>query len=133
MNVRKFIYNSVLQHNYNMRLLDARIGGVYANIYTIEMNNSKHRSYYESSLYSNESVKPLPCTGQSVCDVSMAVAGELVGRYRTLAMGKNSASLHSFHDYGIGHSWIQEKNPSFQLIENAEAEPESEKTEEENE
>ena len=122
MNVRKFIYNKVLECNNRQLLLDARIGGIYANIYTIDMVCRSHREYYESSLYSNDYVKPLPCTGQSICDVSMAVAGELVGRYRTYAMGKTYPSLHSFHDYGMGHSWIQEKNRNFTLLANDSAE-----------
>lgn len=115
MNVRKFIYQQMKQSNYSGLLLDPRIGGLFANIYSIDFEYVKATEYYESSLYSNEAAAPLPCTGQSICDVSMAVSGELVGRYRTHAMGNDLPAFHTFHDYKIGHSWIQEQNPYFSL------------------
>lgn len=116
MEVRKNIYASV--KNSGLLLLDARIGGLFANIYDIPLSNPKASEYYKSSLYSNSIVQALPCTGQSVCDVSMTVAGELVGRYRNFAMGKQYPSFHTFHDYKIGQMWIQELNPDFSIEDN---------------
>lgn len=89
-------------------IIDGRIGGQFANIYTIRTTFSEAAKYYESQLFTDEevdSIAPLPCTGKSVVDISMAVAGELVGRYRHFTHGE-IINMHSFNDYKIGRSEI---------------------------
>lgn len=118
MEVRKTIFTNI--HDLDIGLiLDARIGGLFANVYSIPYNKwSESYEYYKDSLYPNSRAAVLPCTGQSVCDVSMAVAGELVGRYRTAMMNKlETPAWHTFHDYKISQCWAQQYNPHWLDIE----------------
>lgn len=112
MEVRAKIFKDMEPRGISL-LLDARIGGLFANVYAIAYNKwQDHRQYYSDSLYPNSRVEPLPCTGQSICDVSMAVAGELVGRYRTAIMNNwEVPAIHTFHDYKYNQSWAQQINP----------------------
>jgi molybdopterin/thiamine biosynthesis adenylyltransferase len=104
MEVRKLIFDSTRYlADY---LLDSRTGGLYANVLGIDLHNSEERDYYKASLHPSTEAAPLPCSGQSIVDTSMAVSAELIGRYRTLVMGRFHPALLSFHDYSTGCSWI---------------------------
>ncbi len=102
MQVRKWIWDNL--KNISL-LLDARTGGLYTNIFSIITSNQKATEYYNNSLHSNEEASQLPCSGQSIVDVSMATAAELVARYRTYAMKRWLIPIHTFHDYAIGQSY----------------------------
>lgn len=112
MNVRKYLFdfmqNRALLANY---LIDSRVGGQYAHVYSIDMNNDEDVQYYKDSLWSNEESQRLPCTGTAVIDVSFCVAGECIGRFRQAMLGKLQV-LDTFHDYSVGSSCIfQAKKP----------------------
>lgn len=111
MDVRKVIFEDFIKYGYSQYLIDARVGGLYANIFTVEPYDESQR-FYKATLHSNEEVVlPLPCTGQSVADVSMCVAGEIVNRYRNLTMYGHVPAWHTFHDYKMGQAWVQQINP----------------------
>jgi len=106
MNVRKFIY-SFLKHRamFADYLIDARVGGEYANVFSIPLRRNSARTFYESTLWSNSDSEELPCTGRSVIDVTFCVAGECIGRFRA-AMNQKLRVYHTFHSYNIGSSVI---------------------------
>lgn len=101
MNVRKWMFENL--RGWNL-YLDARVGGLFANIYSISIKEYAF-DYYRASLHSNEEAAQLPCSGQSIVDVSFAVSAELIGRYRTYAMSKRLPAIHTFHDYKIGQAY----------------------------
>ena len=110
MEVRKKIFEDDFVNSYCNYLIDSRTGGLFANVFQVNMKRSEERNYYKSTLHTDAEAAPLPCSGQSICDVSMAVSAEIIGRYRTLIMKKEHLSLHSFHDYSTGQSYIVQAN-----------------------
>jgi len=108
MEVRGYILDNYFVKSYVHYLLDSRTGGLYTNIFNIDMKKSAERDYYKFTLHTNEEASPLSCSGQSIVDVSMGVAADLVGIYRTLIMKGTHPSMHTFHDYSTGLSWIQQ-------------------------
>ena len=102
MDVRKWMFD---RFKHIPLFLDSRTGGLFANVYSIIRGNEIAEKYYEKSLYSNEEAVPLPCSGQAVVDVSMAVSAELIARYRTFALHKKLLAIHTFHDYKIGQAY----------------------------
>jgi len=111
MEVRRNIFENDYVQNYIPLLLDARVGGLFANVFSIPMLQSKAVNYYEKTLHTDAEASELPCTGQAIADVSMCVAGEVVGRYRNFIRNKITV-LHTFHDYSIGQAWVQEIIPN---------------------
>lgn len=79
-------------------LIDARIGGQFANIFSVILSQNKAKDIYEKSLYSDEEVPELPCSGQSVVDVSLSVAGAIAQNYRHY-IAKTLVSVHTFYDF----------------------------------
>lgn len=103
MNVRKWIWTYVKANGRFNYLIDARIGGEYSNILSINTRIQHDKEYYESTLWSNEESAPLPCTGTAVIDVTFEVAGACIGRFRQ-AMAEKLQVLHTFHSHNIGSS-----------------------------
>lgn len=106
MEVRQWIWNNM--KDKTRLIIDGRIGGQFANVYTIVTGHFDASNYYNTQLPTDEEVDkiaPLPCSGRSVVDISMGVAGEMVGRYRHYVKGE-ILNMHSFHDYKIGQSAV---------------------------
>jgi molybdopterin/thiamine biosynthesis adenylyltransferase len=108
MEIREMIFDNEFVNNYCQYLLDSRTGGLYARIFAINMAVQQQKDYYKSTLHSNEEAAPLPCSGQSIVDTSMAVSAELIGRYRSLVMKGFHPTLETFHDYSTGTGWVQQ-------------------------
>lgn len=106
MNVRKWLWTEFKAKGRRTRwYIDPRTGGEYANIFSIDTQNTLSRTVYEQNLWSNEEVEPLPCTGRAVIDVTLCVVGECIGRFRQ-AMKGNLQVIWTFHSYNIGSSVI---------------------------
>jgi len=120
MEVRRFIFdkitNSTHYINNGTLIIDPRIGGLYANVYYCDIKHTSHIDFYKSTLHSNSMALPLPCSGQSICDVSLTIAGAITSRYRTYAMDLEYASLHTVYDMKIGQSYVMVANPNFDMI-----------------
>jgi len=93
-------------------LLDARVGGLYANTF---WSYKTMRELYCDTLYKDTQVKPLPCTGQNVVDVAMQVSARLGTYYRTLTKYGIGALpyIHEFHDFGTCQSYGMKLNPKY--------------------
>lgn len=113
MEVRRWIFDNNDIQNYSEFVIDARVGGLYANVFCYKPRKESEKKFYESTLHSDAEAAPLSCSGQAIADVSMAVAAEMVARYRVNASGKIYPSLHTFYDYNYGQGWIQQSNPNF--------------------
>ena len=113
MDVRRRIFENKDIQSYSDMIVDARVGGLYANIFWYRPIKTPAKEFYKSTLHSNAEAAPLPCTGQAIADVAMCVAAEMVARYRTTKTIGSYPSLHTFYDYKYGQAWIQEANKNF--------------------
>lgn len=106
MNIRKWLWTEFTSKGQRTKYyIDPRTGGEYANIFSIDTQNTLSRTVYEQNLWSNEEVEPLSCTGRAVIDVTLCVVGECIGRFRQ-AMKANLQVIWTFHSYNIGSSVI---------------------------
>lgn len=105
MNVRKWVWNIIrrVYPNLTRLLIDPRVGGQYANIFSIRPRYDY--SVYEESLWGNQDTVELPCTGRAVIDVTLCVSGECINRFRLFLRDKLQV-LWTFHAYDIGSSVI---------------------------
>lgn len=88
-------------------LIDVRAGGLFGNIYSIYLPSTNASRYYGNSLYKDSDVKPLPCTGTTIVDITMILAGMAVSRFRQyFAPGNTRKSIHTFYDGVRGTSDI---------------------------
>lgn len=85
-------------------LIGSRVGGHYANIYCAD----KGDEYYAGTLHSNGEAIQEPCTGRSVVDLSMQIAGICVTAFRQHLKG-NIKWKHLFIDYSVGQMMIMQK------------------------
>lgn len=105
--VRKWIFDNF--KICNCLFVDVRTGGQFVNVYSI-MGTKSDYGYYENSLYSDDEVAPLPCTGTAIIDVAAASSAEAVNRFRLWTNDKLQLA-HTFHDYSTGiHSVMQYRN-----------------------
>jgi molybdopterin/thiamine biosynthesis adenylyltransferase len=111
MAVRKWIYDYV-QHLHQtgrlskgMPMIDARVGGEYADIYSFRHSDYAGCAYYNSTLYTDAESVDLPCSGQSIIDTSFCVAGQIIQRYRHMA-SDSVVPTHTMHDFKTGQAYI---------------------------
>ena len=108
MSVRKRIWDIIIDNEHllhnNISLVDGRVGGLFANVYAVELNNESEKQYYKSQLYPDSDVPDLPCTARSIVDVSFQVAGAMATEVRKFLREKHNV-CHTFWDYGIGQSY----------------------------
>ena len=106
MDVRKWVWNKLTENEiYTNIVIDPRVGGLYANIFSIPMNSLEARNVYARELWSNSEIEELPCTGKTIIDATFTVAGECIGRFRQYVKD-NLKVTWTFHDYSIGTSVI---------------------------
>ena len=106
MTIRKWLWHKfTTEHMPSKYIIDPRVGGEYANVFSIFTKSSEANTIYGQQLWTNEEVAPLPCTGRAVIDVTLCVVGECIGRFRQ-AMKNKLQVIWTFHSYNIGSSSI---------------------------
>lgn len=106
MDVRKWVWNEIRNGNLTTKtLIDPRVGGLYANIFSISMGNSLAMQTYEKNLWNDAEIEELPCTARSIIDTTFTVSGECISRFRQAVASKLSV-IWTFHDYSHGSSSI---------------------------
>lgn len=109
MKTRKKIYDIIKYEKKTLYLIDGRVGGEMANVYSCLLSpyGGYPDQYYKNSLYDDSEVEELPCTGRSIIDLSFCISGQLINRTRHALM-KKTPPIHTFHDYKIGQSWVMD-------------------------
>lgn len=106
MDVRKYVWNQIQNRNLRTKyLIDPRVGGLYANIFSLSWDSLSAMQVYEKNLWDDSEIEELPCTARSIIDTTFTVAGECISRFRQAVAGKLSV-IWTFHDYAHGSSSI---------------------------
>uniref|UniRef100_A0A6H1ZM71 Putative ubiquitin activating domain contining protein n=1 Tax=viral metagenome TaxID=1070528 RepID=A0A6H1ZM71_9ZZZZ len=103
MDVRKYVYNHY--QDSALVLIDPSTGGLFGNIYNIELGKRESLDYYKEYLNSS-SISELPCTGRSIIDASMAISAAVIQSFRTYAINRRWLVMHAFHDWKLGQVLI---------------------------
>lgn len=74
MPARADMWKQVKYNPYVPLLLDGRMGGQNVLLYAVNPCDPDDIEYYESTLYSDEEARPLPCTASAVIDVGFMIA-----------------------------------------------------------
>ena len=78
MSSRKMVWEQFKKQPQTRFYIEARMGGELGRLYFIKKNPRNYK-FYESTLYSDDKVKPLPCTEKSIIYNVLMIAS-LVGR-----------------------------------------------------
>jgi hypothetical protein len=79
MSSRKLVWEQFKKQKQCKYYIEVRMGGQLGRMYFIFKKNKDNYKFYESTLYSDNKVKPLPCTARSVIYNVLMIAS-LVGR-----------------------------------------------------
>ena len=75
MDARQVIWKRVKLEPDVPLLIDARMGGEFARIYTIHPCDPEDIDFYESNIYTSSEAEPLPCSARSIVYCPTVVAG----------------------------------------------------------
>lgn len=113
MEVRKSIY-TVFKSRY-VFLSDARVGGQFGHVFSINTALSADKEYFEAKLWTNEDSAPLSCTATITNYVAMGISAEMCSRY-VQYKSDNLKVLHTLHDYEVGQSYIMQTSGTVNVI-----------------
>ena len=85
MSSRKLVWEQFKKQKQAKFLIEARMGAELGIVFTIRKDSKtwkKDSAYYESRLYSEDKVKPLPCTAKSIIYNVLTIAGAICRAYK---------------------------------------------------
>lgn len=88
MTARIAIYNAVKYQPQVKFLMDARMGGEFFCVYTVDMSNPLEKEAYEKSLYPSSEAVELPCTAKSIMYCVGMVSAVVVHNAKRICMGQ---------------------------------------------
>ena len=84
---RRLVWEQFLKQKQAVFLIEARMGAELGMVFTLRKDSKtwkKDCAYYESRLYSEKTVKPLPCTAKSIIYNVLTIAGAICRAYKGL-------------------------------------------------
>jgi molybdopterin/thiamine biosynthesis adenylyltransferase len=84
---RRLVWEQFLKQKQAKFLIEARMGAELGMVFTLRKDSKtwkKDCEYYESRLYSEKTVKPLPCTAKSIIYNVLTIAGAICRAYKGL-------------------------------------------------
>lgn len=87
MKARRAVWE-VIKDSPVFRLIDARLGGEVALIYSIDPTNQEEREFYEGTLYRDEEALHLPCTARAIAYNAFFISGLIGNLVKRYAMGE---------------------------------------------
>jgi molybdopterin/thiamine biosynthesis adenylyltransferase len=84
---RRLVWEQFLKQKQAKFLIEARMGAELGMVFTLRKDSKpwkKDCAYYESRLYSEKTVKPLPCTAKSIIYNVLTIAGAICRAYKGL-------------------------------------------------
>lgn len=84
---RRLVWEQFLKQKQAIFLIEARMGAELGMVFTLRKDSKtwkKDCAYYESRLYSEKTVKPLPCTAKSIIYNVLTIAGAICRAYKGL-------------------------------------------------
>ena len=66
MSSRRLVWEQFLKQKQAKQYIEARMGAEVGQVYTIQTKSKANIKFYEEQLYSDDEVKPLPCTAKSI-------------------------------------------------------------------
>lgn len=85
---RKLVWEQFLKQNKSQNLIEARMGAELGMVYTIKKGNTKFTKhdipFYQDRLYTDDKVKPLPCTGRSIIYNILMISSLICRAYKSV-------------------------------------------------
>lgn len=89
MNVRRDIFESVRTYApHATHVLDPRMGAEYAALYVYKPHDEEDRTFYASTLYTNEEAEQAPCTAKSTIYTVNLLSGMVVKTIKNIALSQ---------------------------------------------
>lgn len=79
---RKEIWEAFKASDHNEFFIDARMGGLHYEIYTVRHSNQADYDLYEASLFSDSEATPIPCTEKAIIFNTMAIGADICALIR---------------------------------------------------
>ena len=84
METREYVYKSYSRKDNVLGMVDGRMGGQQAEVYTIDFKNNEDKKQYKSRLWKDSETSPLPCTERAVLYNVLWIASTIANNVRLL-------------------------------------------------
>ena len=84
MRTRKFIFRSIRRKPEIIGLVDGRMGGNQAEVYTVHMQNNEQKKIYNGTLWSDSEADEIPCTERAVMYNVLWIASTIANNVRLM-------------------------------------------------